>query len=238
MTGTISSLTLAVAVFVGGHFILSSLTVRRPLAGALGENAFRGLYSLVALASLVWVIAAYREAPYVELWPVGVELLHLPLLLMPLACALVVAGLSTRSITMVGGEAMVGDPDPVNGITTITRHPFLWGVALWALSHLAANGDMAGLVLFGGMTVLALGGMVHIDYRRSITLGSDWGPIAMTTSAIPFLAALQGRRSIDWRGIGWPRLFAGLALYVALPFLHPWIAGVPIAPHFLLDMIG
>lgn len=238
MTGTISSLTLAVAVFVGSHFILSSLTVRRPFVEMLGEGAFRGLYSLVALASLVWVIAAYRAAPYIDLWPVGVQLLHAPLLLMPLACVLVVAGLSTRSVTMVGGEAMAGDPDPVSGITTITRHPFLWGVALWALSHLGANGDLAGLVLFGGMTVLSLGGMAHIDYRRRVTLGSDWGPIAMTTSAIPFLAALQGRRAIDWRGIGWHRLFAGLALYVVLPFLHPWIAGVPIVPHFLLDMIG
>lgn len=238
MTGTISSLALAVAVFVGGHFILSSLTVRRPLSEALGENLFRGLYSLVALASLVWVIAAYRAAPYRELWSVGPQLLHVPLLLMPLSCVLVVAGLSTRSVTMVGGELMAGDPDPVSGITTITRHPFLWGIALWALSHLAANGDMAGLVLFGGMTLLSLGGMAHIDYRRSVTLGSNWGPIAMTTSAIPFLAALQGRRNIDWRGIGWSRLVAGLVLYILLPFLHPWIAGVPIAPHFLLDMIG
>lgn len=238
MTGTISSLALAVAVFVGGHFILSSLTVRQPIIDVLGENLFRGLYSLVALGSLVWTIAAYRAAPFTELWPVGAGLMHLPFLLMPVACVLVVAGLTTRTVTMVGGEAMAGDPDRVVGIATITRHPFLWGVAFWAIAHIAANGDLAGLILFGGIAILAFGGMVHIDFRRSVALGSGWGPIAMTTSAVPFLAALQGRSRIDWRGIGWPRLAGGIALYVALPFLHPWIAGVPIGPQSLLDAIG
>lgn len=238
MTGTISSLTLAVAVFVGGHFILSSLTVRQPLVEAVGDGAFRGLYSLAALTALVWVIGAYRDAPYVELWAASGWQLRIPILMMPLACLFAVAGLSTRTVTMVGGEAMARDPDPVAGIATVTRHPFLWGVGLWAASHIPANGDLAGLILFTGVAVLAFGGMVHIDYRRRVTLGSNWGPIAMTTSAIPFLAALQGRRSIDWRGIGWSRLAAGLALYFALPLLHPWIAGAPVIPQFLLDMIG
>lgn len=238
MTGTISELILAVAAFVGGHFILSSLTIRGPVTAAIGESAYRGAYSLAALGTLVWTIAAYRAAPHVELWAVGKGLMHLPFLLMPAACVLAVAGLSTRTITMVGGEAMADDPEPVTGIATVTRHPFLWGVALWALSHVAANGDVAGLILFGGIALLAFGGMLHIDYRRSRTLGADWGPVAITTSAIPFLAALQGRRKVDWRGIGWARLGAGLALFFALPVLHPWFAGVPILPQPLINLIG
>ncbi len=237
MSGTIGSLLMAVALFVGSHFFLSSLRIRAPLAAALGENGFRALYSVVALAALTWVIAAYRDAPYVELWPVGMGLLHLPVLLMPFASVLAVAGLTSRNVTMVGGESVAREPAPVSGIATITRHPFLWAVTLWAASHILANGDLAGLVLFGGLGILSVGGMLHIDYRRSQILGADWGPVRLSSSAVPFLAAIQGRHRIDWRGIGWLRLFAGLALYAVLPVVHPWIAGSPIMPMYLLDMI-
>ncbi len=233
MTGTTESLLLAVACFVGGHFIFSSLAVRIRLIRLFGENGFRAGYSLVALGTLIWSIMAYRAAPHLPLWD-NAALVHIAIVLMPLACILVVTGLTSRSVTMIGGENMANDPHIVGGITTVTRHPFLWGVSLWAIAHLAASGDSAGagLILFGGIGLLALGGMVHIDYRRNVMLGADWGPIAMTTSAIPFLAALQGRAAIDWRGIGWPRVGLGLGLYLLLPFLHPWIAGVPIVPDF------
>lgn len=236
MTGSIGSLLLATTCFAGGHFILSSLRQRQYLTSRLGENGFRAVYSLCALAALVWTIAAYRAAPYEELWAAGMALRHIPVVLMPVACILAVAGLTSRNVTMVGGESLAGDPRPVRGIATVTRHPFLWGVTLWSAGHIMANGDLASLILFGGMALLALGGMAHIDYRRRVTLGSDWGPFAMTTSAIPFLAAIQGRHDIDWQGIGWVRVVTGLVLYVLLIVLHPWVSGVTIAPEFLLNL--
>lgn len=236
MTGSIGNLLLATTCFVGGHFILSSLRLRQYLTSGLGENGFRAVYSFFALATLVWIIAAYGAAPYEELWAASMALRHVPVLLMPIACVLVVAAATSRSVTMIGGESLASDPRPVRGIATITRHPSLWGITLWSAGHLAANGDLASLILFGGMALLALGGMAHIDYRRHVTLGSDWGPFAMTTSAIPFLAAIQGRHAIDWRGIGWGRVVAGLALYVLLIFLHQWISGVTLAPEFLLNL--
>ncbi len=237
MAGSIEILIVAVGCFVGGHFVLSSIGVRTPLIGALGETGFRIVYSLAAVAALTWTIVAYGAAPYEELWQAGPGLLHVPAFLMPFACILVVAGLTTRTVTMVGGESLTRDPQPASGIATITRHPFLWGVALWAVGHIAANGDVASLVLFGGMALLAFGGMVHIDRRRQATLGADWGPVAITTSIVPFVAALQGRTRIDWHGIGWARLAGGIALAVALPFLHPWLSGKTIVPDFILQLV-
>jgi uncharacterized membrane protein len=236
MTGTIESLSLAVACFVGGHFILSSVSVRGRAIAVLGETGFRAFYSLAAVATMAWTVVAYKAAPEIELWRAGMALTHVPAVLMPFACILSVAGLTTRSVTMVGGEGMAGDPDAVSGVATITRHPFLWGVALWAIGHIVANGEAAGLVLFGGMAVLALGGMAHIDHRRRVSMGPDWGPVAMTTSAIPFLAAIQGRHRIDWRGIGWARPAGGIVLTVALPFLHPWLSGQAIVPDFVMAL--
>jgi uncharacterized membrane protein len=236
MMGTIEGLSLAVACFVGGHFILSSVNIRKHAITALGETGFRASYSLLAIASMVWSVMAYGAAPEIALWRAGMTLTHVPVVLMPFACILAVAGLSSRSITVVGGESMAGEPDAVSGITTITRHPFLWALTLWAIGHIAASGDAAGLILFGGMAVLALGGMAHIDHRRHLALGSNWGPVVMTTSVMPFLAAIQGRRPIDWRGIGWARFAGGIALYFAMPFLHAW-AGKPILPDFLTNIL-
>ena len=226
MYGTLQYLLAAMFVFVAAHVVLASLPVRQGLIKALGENGFRALFSVVALATLVWVIHAYGIAPRTEIWPDDPALRLVPLVIMPLVCILLVAGLSTRSPTMVGGETMA--PAPAAGILTITRHPFLWAVALWGLAHALANGDHASLVLFLGMALLAFLGMVHIDHRRERQLGAAWGPMALTTSVIPFQAAIQGRCKLDWAGIGWPRTLGGLALYVALLLAHEWIAGVPV----------
>ncbi len=236
MTDTIEILALAVACFVGGHFMLSSLPVRRILVRLLGELGFRAIYSAVALAALIWVIAAYRAAPREVLWVAGAGLRQLPVFLMPIACILAVAGLSTRNVTLAGGEALADSPDVVSGIITVTRHPFLWAVVLWSAGHLVANGDAASVTLFAGMGLLALGGMAHIDHRRHVALGALWGPIAMTTSVIPFLAAIQGRVQIDWRGIGWLRPIGGIVLFIALATAHGWFTGVELLPGFLSEM--
>lgn len=226
LTGTLDTLFAAVAFFVGGHFVLSSLAVRRPIIKAIGENSFRMAYSALMLVALVWVIMAYRTAPLDVVWFPPAWMHYVLQAVMLPAAILVVAGNTTRSPTAVGGEAILANsPKPATGILTITRHPFLVGVTLWAVGHAAMNGDVASLTLFGGMAILAIGGMIHIDHRRQAQ-GSDWGPVALVTSRIPFLAAMQGRTKIDWRGIGMARLLGGVGLYGVLAVAHEWIAGV------------
>lgn len=61
----------AAIVFVGTHFLLSH-PLRAPLVRATGDKGFIGLYSLVAFATLIWLVLAYRAAPVAApLWPVG-----------------------------------------------------------------------------------------------------------------------------------------------------------------------
>lgn len=229
MIGGLEDLLLAVFAFVGGHFLLSSYPLREGLVKRLGIQPFRGVYSLVAGASFIWMILAYGAAPFEEVWSPPAGMRHLAFTLMPIACVLVVAGLTSRNPTAVGGEKLIDDiPRPVSGITTITRHPFQWGVVLWAVSHLLVNGDSASIILFGGLLVLSFFGMMHIDLRRTRMLGADWGPFALCTSLVPFHAAIQGRVRIDWAGIGWWRLIGGVALFVVLLLGHVWIAGIPL----------
>ena len=218
------------ATFVVGHFVLASLPVRQALIARLGEIGFRGLFSVFALAALTWVIVAYNAAPFIELWAMSAAFNIIPLVLMPFSCVFAIAGVTTRSVTMVGGERAMNEPNPMPGIMTVTRHPFLWAIALWSLVHLVVTGDTASVVLFGGIVILAVGGMVHIDHRRAQLADAAWGPIAMRTSLIPFAAVISGRTKIDWAGIGVTRLAGAVVLYGVLVGLHEFAFSVTPLP--------
>jgi len=233
MLGTLNALLAATVAFVGGHFLLSSAPLRTPLVKILGPGAFAPVYSLLVGAAFVWMLFAYGAAPEVTLWAPPQALHWVPLLVMPLALFLAVAGLTTPSPTAVGGEKVVaraaGTPHRlVGGIFTVTRHPFLWGTALWAFSHLLVKGAVADIILMGGILVLSLGGMQHIDQRREASLGSDWGPIRLTTSLVPLAAVIEGRSKLDWRGIGWWRPVAAMLLYAALLYGHELFTSVAV----------
>lgn len=232
MIGSLNALFLAAAVFVGGHFFLSSVPVRRVLIGRIGDTGFRGLYSLVAIGSFVWMLYAYGAAPVVTVWSVPQGLHWLAVLLMPVSVFLVVAGLSTQSPTAVGGDKVLTEEvhDLSPGVLRITRHPFLWGTTVWAFCHLVVMGDAASIVLTGAILVLSIGGMMHIDRRREATMAGAWGPVAMTTSLVPFGALLAGRTQFDWPGIGLWRVALALVLYATLLYFHNTIFGVSALP--------
>jgi uncharacterized membrane protein len=233
MPGTLNMLFLATCAFVGGHFLLSSTPLRQRLVRKLGQNGFQLSYSVAITAALIWMVSAYRAAPIVPVWEPPAALAWIPLLVMPVALFLVIAGLSTRSPTQVGAERSLtsGLPQtPAPGIISITRHPFLWGTALWAATHLLVNGDLANITLMGGILILSVGGMMHIDRRREESLGAIWGPVKLTTSLVPFAAILTGRTHLDWRGIGWWRPLAAIVIYMALLHLHALVLGVSPLP--------
>ncbi len=226
MTGTVGHLALAMALFVGAHFVLSAPPVRKPLVGMLGEWPFLGLYSLIALVSLAWVLSAYAAAPSLAIWTPPTGLRHLSLSVMPFACILVVAALTTPNPSLAGVDgATIARRGPV-GILKITRHPMMWGFALWGITHLLANGDAAGMILFGGMTVLALGGALAIDARKRGLPGTEWAAYCAKTSYIPFAAVVAGRTRVGLREIGYGRLAGGVVLYVVLLAAHGWLFGV------------
>jgi uncharacterized membrane protein len=225
-----SNLLVAMALFVIGHFALSSFALRTPLIEKLGEKGFRGLYAAFSLVTLVWAGFAYHAAPEVALWPAAPGLKWIPVLVMPIAMFLLIAGNTTKSPTRVGASLKAGEVTSATGVLRITRHPFLWAAVLWGISHIIARGDMATVILMGGIVVLAIGGMLHIDRRREAEFGSAWGPIALSTSVIPFAALASGRTTVDWAGIGWWRVALALAVYAAFLFGHVYIFGVSALP--------
>ena len=216
-------LALAAAVFLAAHYV-SSTPLRSGLIAMLGEKAYLGLYSLVSLAAVAWMIWAYVKAPYERLW-VGDEFKVWAIVLMPLSLVSIVSGGMTRNPGAVRQESALASMGEPRGILRVTRHPIMWGIALWAAVHLIARGDTASVIFFGSMLLLAVSGTLLIDGRKNRTLGADWQRFASVTSNFPFAAILQGRNQFRFDEIGWKKVPIGLAFYFVLLFLHPFLFG-------------
>jgi uncharacterized membrane protein len=215
-----TQLAAATAAFLLTHFVAST-PLRPALVRAMGEWPYRGLYSLVAFATLGWMIWAYAGAPREPLW---IPLRHLPAAVMPFAFILLVCGF-WRNPTIVGADKLLKSDEPARGMIRITRHPIMWAFMLWAGAHLLARGDLKSVVFFGGFLILAGLGTILMDARKQRTLGEDWKRFAAVTSNIPFVAVAQGGNRIVWREIGWPRPLAGLFAFAAFFWLHPLLFG-------------
>ena len=220
-----TQLVLAALSFGGLHLLVSGTALRGVLVGRLGEGPYRGLFSLLSFVTLFWLGRSYSVAfasdnRWLWHWPTAQHLAG-PVVL--IAFLFAVPGVMGRSPTGVGQEGLLArDPEP-RGMQRITRHPFLWGVALWAAFHIGANGDIASIVLFATFLVVALAGTRSIDHKRAKKLGEVWTRYTERTSSVPFLAMAQGRTKLSLREIGWVRPAVALLVFGAIVALHPML---------------
>jgi uncharacterized membrane protein len=219
-----TDLLLAALVFLGLH----------RLVNRIGAGAYTGLFSLASVAGLVWLGFAYAHARGAAgdatFWTVTPVTRWVQIALQVVAFQFIVIGLTTRNPTTVGGESSLDRPNVVSGMLRVTRHPFLWGVAIWAAGHLLVNGDAASLVLFGSMLILALCGTASIDAKRKRMLGARWTAFAAQTSNPPFAAILAKRQTLNLGEIGWWRPLLAFVIYIALLFGHPYAFGASALP--------
>lgn len=168
--------------FLGSHSIsVFANDWRNRTAARLGPNLWRGLYSLVALASFYLLIvgfAAARREPVVLYVPV--RWMHdLALLLMlPVFPMLIASGLPGK-------------------IRSTLKHPMLVGVKTWAVAHLLANGMLADVLLFGGFLAWAV--IVRISLKRRVPRPMRLAPerpyndlIAIVVGLIIYAAFIMG----------------------------------------------
>jgi uncharacterized membrane protein len=223
-----TALIAAAVFFVLLHLLVSGTALRGVLVGAIKEGPYMGLFSLASVGGIVWLSMAYSDAKGLGpvYWDLGPGARHAGLLIMLLALLLVVPGLLTPNPTSVKQEGALDKPDAVKGMLRITRHPFLWGVSIWALGHLLANGDLPSVILFGSMLALGVFGTVSIDAKRRKALGAKWDAFAAQTSNVPFGAILTGRQKLSLGEIGWWRLLLAVAIWAALLWAHPMLFGV------------
>lgn len=146
-----SYLIAGLALFFGTHVIsIVALDWRNRTAARLGENAWKGLYSLVAIGGFVLMLWGYglaRQDP-VLLYAPPTWLRHLAALLMlPVFPLLLAAYLPGR-------------------IKAATKHPMLAATKFWALAHLLANGTLGDVLLFGSFLAWAVADRISFKHRE------------------------------------------------------------------------
>jgi uncharacterized membrane protein len=219
-------LLFAGVLFVAAHLGISSTPLRDLLVRRLGQRGYLGLYSLIAVVTLVYLIMAFNGSSHAQfLWTPSPALRGLALLVMPVALVLLLGGFLVRNPTAVGQEAGLATIGEGSGLLRITRHPFQWSVVLWAGVHILANGDAASLVFFGSLGTLSLVGTFAIDAKKARAAGGDWAAFAKVTSNVPFAAILSGRSRLVV-GELWLPLALGLVGYVVLLWGHVYVSGV------------
>jgi uncharacterized membrane protein len=196
---------LGVAVFVAVHLVPMLPDCRTALVGRLGEAGYKAIFAVLALGGLIGAIVAYRFTPHVPLWSTPQPLRALTAVLM-LAAVLLFAGAKG-----------------VPWFKRIVRHPMLWAIGLLGGAHLLANGELAGLVLFGGLTAFGLIWQPLTDRRDAALDPAGWAEIRRTTSFWPFAKWHARSDPVTFRP-----LIIGAIAYVALVLLHPWLFGVPV----------
>ena len=218
------SLVLAALFFAGIHLGIAGTAIRDRAIGILGKNGYVASFAVASVIGLGWLVMAYNQAPYLVTWGMLEWWKPIAIILMLPAALLVVIGLTTPNPTSVAQEGRVGQPP--QGIVRVSRHPFLTGVALWALVHLIGNGDVASLIFFATWAIVALAGTVSIDAKRRRLLGAAWELFAAQTSIVPFAAIAAGRNRVTPREIGIWRWGLALLVYALMLGGHAQVIGV------------
>ena len=216
MDGALIELIAANIAFVGSHFAMSH-PLRGPLVNALGENGFAGVYSLVSIAALAWIYFAFKAAPAGGL-PGSGEVGWIIATILTLPALVLFAGslMGNPALSLPGAEDKArAEP---RGVFTITRHPMMWGFALWALSHITLHWSWRTTITAFAVGFLALVGAHLQDRKKRVLMGEAWAEWESRTSFWPRLGGFAHAGALPWA--------MGLILFVFLSWLHYPIAGI------------
>ncbi len=130
------------------------------IVGDIGEQPYKGLFSLLIALSLVLIVLGWRSTTPTYLYT-------LPAFVRPLSLTLLVIAF-----------LLLGAARQPTRIKRLIRHTQLSGVLIWAVAHLLLNGDSRGVVLFGWLGSWALLEIFFINRRDGAwekPLAPSWG---------------------------------------------------------------
>ena len=215
-------------LFGGTHILGSSQPVRTHLIRWITLPGFKGLYSVVALATFIPLCLVYFsdihagalllfKSPALNLVSQGLMLL-----------SLVVLGQGIATESPMGTRAeMTGDPGPgATGILRITRHPQNLAFGLFGFAHCLANPFVGDWVFFGGFAVYGAASALHQDRRMRATGPDAARDYLAETSMIPFAAVLAGRQRLAFSEFRWAALLVSVGGFILLRVFHAtWFGG-------------
>lgn len=162
-------LVIGLVLFTVPH-MLRELGLRDMLVDTLpSAGAYKGLFSVVALAGLALIIYGKSQSPFIMLWQPVYEWRYISHVLMIPALILVLAGNL-----------------PMSHMRKHLRNPMLAGVVLWGSAHLWSNGDLASMVLFGTFTVWAASKFIS----RGLSVPGPGGHTSIIWDGVAVIAGL------------------------------------------------
>ena len=144
-------LILGLIFFVGAHLIPTFSAFHDALIARFGLNGYKGVVTLPSFVGLILIIlgaSALRGSPAdLELWTPPAGARHLAFALMFFSFVLLAAA------------------NIPSRIRDVVKHPMITAVAIWALAHLIANGDLLALLLFGSFLLFAIYDRISVAAR-------------------------------------------------------------------------
>ncbi len=130
-------LILGIKIFFIIHLI-PIFPIKNILINRLGENKYKGLFSLIALVGLLIIIYGFGHADFYHVWDPLPYSREIAIALMPISMVLLVAA------------------NMQTNIKRYIKHPMLVAILVWSFVHLIGNGDLRSIILFASFGVYAL----------------------------------------------------------------------------------
>jgi len=210
-------------LFTATHIGLAMVPVRAALINRLGENRYRGLYSLIAILTFGFLIYSYVVAGSTEVviydgGTLNVVFSSINQLLMILAFILLFG-----SQTQKNPMGMVPThPEPF-GFTRITRHPQNMAFSIFGLAHLLTSKTIADFIFFGGFLIFGIVVSLHQDLKKTRLSETGFDSYIANTSTIPFIAILSGKQEFSKNEFRFGWIVISILVSVIARFLHPEI---------------
>jgi uncharacterized membrane protein len=143
---------IGLLLWIAAHFFKRVLpSVRNAMDDRMGAGPARGVMSVLILLSVILMIIGFRGHDATQLYAPMDGMRPVNNLLMVVSVVL---------FGMSGSKGRLG---------TMLRHPMLLGILVWAVAHLLVNGDMASVVLFGGIGIWAVMQILLINAQETWT---------------------------------------------------------------------
>ncbi len=216
------------SIFVAAHLLISSHALRPRLIRSIGAEPYRGVYSLVAFATLIPLIIVFAHHKHAGpmLWYLRDFALArlLTWVMMFAALIILIAGVISPSPSSIVASAD-SSAGGAHGMLKLTRHPAFVAFSLFGFAHMLMNGWVGDLFFFGAFPALGILGGFHQDRRKMRDLGEGYRRFAESTSFFPGAALVSGRQRWTASDTPWAAIGIGIAVGIVLVLVHPYLFG-------------
>lgn len=178
-------------LLIGGLFLWFASHLLKRLApglrAAMGDVPGKLVVTVLSFLALYLMVKGFRDADFIEIWSPPAFLTHINNLAMLAAVYLMILGYAPGVMR------------------TRIRHPMLTATKVWAIAHLLVNGDLASILLFGGIFVWALVDLILINRQEPVWTGPAAGPV---------------RNDLIY-------VAASVAVFALIAWIHTWLGHWP-----------